>query len=213
MFELDFVKRGYSIKELNRRNKRRLLKISSYSMKGIRQRKNYTKYGKKSYHNIKEGLEQYAHENEINKIQRKYCENLKMQDNNIIKRGDIVYCSLEEVGEGSEQAGRRPAIVVQNDTGNKYSSTTIVVFLTSKNKTVLPTHVDLVCGRDYKLLQKSDYSKNIALCEQVRTISKSRIIHKLGTVTPTTMKKIDKALLISQGIDIDELVKEYKYKY
>lgn len=209
---VEFFNRGYSVKELNKRNKKRLLKISSVSNKGFTKKKNInTKKYRKNHYSTKEGLEQYRYEKEIQETQQRYCEHLKkMEEGNTIRRGDIVYCSLEEVGEGSEQAGKRPAIVVQNDTGNKYSSTTIVVFLTSKNKTKLPTHVDLVCGRDYRLTQRSCYSKNIALCEQVRTISKSRIIHKLGTVTPATMRKIDKALLISQGIDLDNLEK-YKY--
>jgi mRNA interferase MazF len=37
-----------------------------------------------------------------------------------IKRGDIYYADLNPV-VGSEQGDRRPVLIVQNDTGNKYS--------------------------------------------------------------------------------------------
>ena len=48
-----------------------------------------------------------------------------------ITRGDIFYANLDGT-VGSEQSGIRPVIVVQNDVGNKYSPTTIVVPLTKK---------------------------------------------------------------------------------
>lgn len=200
-----YFKRGYTVKELNKRSKKKITKPSKCKTKSFTKKK-YKDNCKSSY-NMRDRFDQYYVDTE-EFIETK--NEIKIEDDGVIRRGDIIYCSLENIGEGSEQAGKRPAIVVQNDTGNKFSSTTIVVFLTSKNKTKLPTHVDLICGQDYKLLQKSGYSKNIALCEQVRTISKSRIIHKLGTVRPTTMTKIDKALLISQGIDLTNLEK-YKY--
>ena len=45
---------------------------------------------------------------------------------NIIKRGDIFYADLSPV-IGSEQGGVRPVVIIQNDVGNKYSPTTIVL--------------------------------------------------------------------------------------
>jgi len=51
-----------------------------------------------------------------------------------IRRGDIFVTDLESVGEnvGSEQSSKRPAVIIQNDTGNEYSPTTIVAFILSK---------------------------------------------------------------------------------
>ena len=58
-----------------------------------------------------------------------------------IKRGEIYYADLSPV-VGSEQGGIRPVIILQNDTGNCYSPTTIVVAVTSKTtKNYLPTHI------------------------------------------------------------------------
>lgn len=58
-----------------------------------------------------------------------------------ILRGDILYAELG-AAVGSEQAGFRPVVVVQNDVGNRYSPTVVVAPLTSNiRKNILPTHV------------------------------------------------------------------------
>jgi mRNA interferase MazF len=46
-----------------------------------------------------------------------------------VKRGEIYWVEFDPV-KGSEQGGLRPALVVQNDVGNRYSPTTIVVAIT-----------------------------------------------------------------------------------
>ena len=50
-----------------------------------------------------------------------------------LKRGDIYFAELNPV-QGSEQGGMRPVLVVQNDVGNNYSPTTIVLPITSPAK-------------------------------------------------------------------------------
>lgn len=58
-----------------------------------------------------------------------------------IKRNDIYYAELDPV-VGSEQGGLRPVLILQNDTGNRHSPTTIVAAITSSpRKTNLPTHI------------------------------------------------------------------------
>ena len=60
-----------------------------------------------------------------------------------VKRGDIYYADLSPV-VGSEQGGVRPVLIVQNDTGNRYSPTVIVAAITSQTgKAKLPTHIEL----------------------------------------------------------------------
>ena len=60
-----------------------------------------------------------------------------------VKRGDIYYADLSPV-VGSEQGGVRPVLIIQNDTGNRYSPTVIAAAITSQTgKTRLPTHIDL----------------------------------------------------------------------
>lgn len=115
-------------------------------------------------------------------------------------RGDIYYCDLgKENIVGSEQRGTRPVLIIQNDIGNKFSTTVIVAMITTKDKNLLPTHVDLY---GYKNLQP----KCTVLLEQIRTVDKRRLREKVTIVSAEDMLKIDKAILISQGIDIDKLV-------
>ncbi len=57
-----------------------------------------------------------------------------------VKRGDIYYAVLNPV-IGSEQGGTRPVLILQNDTGNKFSPTVIVASITGSKKRILPTHV------------------------------------------------------------------------
>ena len=60
-----------------------------------------------------------------------------------IKRGDMYYADLSPV-IGSEQGGIRPVLIVQNDTGNKYSPTVIAAAITSQTgKNKLPTHIQI----------------------------------------------------------------------
>lgn len=107
-----------------------------------------------------------------------------------IKKGDIVYADLSPV-IGSEQGGTRPVIVIQNNTGNKYSTTLIVAPISSrKQKAIFPTHVSL----PFYYLPKDSY----VLLEQIRTIDKSRIDpYILGHADDQIMEKINKAIKIS----------------
>ena len=112
-----------------------------------------------------------------------------------VKRGDLFYADLSPV-VGSEQGGVRPVIVVQNDMGNKYSPTIIVVPVTSQlKKSKLPTHVAL-SGNKFGLSKNS-----VALLEQLRTIDKRRLRDKLGSFDKSIMLKIDAAIAISVGLD------------
>ena len=58
-----------------------------------------------------------------------------------MNRGEIYYAHLSPV-IGSEQGGYRPIVILQNNKGNKYSTTVIVAPISSKiTKNDLPTHV------------------------------------------------------------------------
>lgn len=58
-----------------------------------------------------------------------------------MKRGQIYYVRSNYREEGSEQRGGRPAVIVSNDKNNANSNTVEVVYMTTKPKTDLPTHV------------------------------------------------------------------------
>jgi mRNA interferase MazF len=111
-----------------------------------------------------------------------------------IKRGDIFYADLSPV-VGSEQGGVRPVLVVQNDVGNKYSPTVIVAAITSQiDKARLPTHVEVTA-------EKTGLERNsVILLEQVRTIDKQRLTHKIAHLEAEIMERVSAALEISLGL-------------
>ncbi len=116
-----------------------------------------------------------------------------------IKRGEIYYADLSPV-IGSEQGGIRPVLIIQNDIGNKYSPTVIAAAITSqRDKTKLPTHI-LVDADNCGLAKDS-----IVLLEQVRTIDKQRLKEKMGCLDINAMVKVDKALSVSFGLDVNSI--------
>ena len=107
----------------------------------------------------------------------------------MINRGDIYYADLSPV-VGSEQGGIRPVLVLQNNKGNRFSTTVIVAPISSKlTKNPIPTHVIIRCDS----LEK----KSVILLEQIRTIDKARIQEKLGSLNDYFMKKVNEAIKTS----------------
>ncbi len=112
----------------------------------------------------------------------------------LVHRGEIYYADLSPV-IGSEQGGVRPVLVVQNDVGNKYSPTIIVVAITSQiNKVKLPTHLEI--GASQFGLPKD----SVILMEQIRTIDKKRLREKIGKLGQEKMLEVDHCLKISVGL-------------
>lgn len=134
----------------------------------------------------------------------------KIEENNNmeIKRGDLFYAALDETYVGSEQTGVRPVVIVQNDIGNEYSPTVIVAPITSKvnSKAIIPTHV-YIKGYKNRLKQNS-----LILTEQIRAIDKTRLKYYIGVLDTGELRKVDKALIISLGIDLDKVKKEVLHR-
>jgi len=110
-------------------------------------------------------------------------------------RGMVVEVSLDPV-VGHEQRRSRPCIVVQNDVGNRFSSTTIIVPLTAATHIKSPSPI-------YVMVKKGDggtMKDSYALCDQIRTVDQQRFKALYGTLSPETMAQIDAALLISLGL-------------
>jgi mRNA interferase MazF len=117
-----------------------------------------------------------------------------------VKRGEIYWVSFDPV-KGSEQGGLRPALVVQNDVGNRYSPTTVVAAIT----TTLPPKpfpfVVIIEPEESGLPARSAVN-----CAQVATIQQSgiesrlqpahgqRSVQPIGRLTSAKMAEVDKAL-------------------
>lgn len=113
-----------------------------------------------------------------------------------IKRGDIYYADLRPV-VGSEQGGTRPVLIIQNDTGNRYSPTVIAAAITSRQgKKPLPTHVRL---EDSPRGLEQD---STILLEQVRTLDRTRLREYIGRADKATMEDVDQAIAVSFGLSM-----------
>lgn len=102
-----------------------------------------------------------------------------------VKRYDIVQADLSGSID-SEQGGVRPVLIIQNDVGNLHSSTTIVMPFSTKifKNPNQPTHTLIKKSAGTGLKKDS-----ILLGEQMRVISKRRIIKKIGSVTDIIERK------------------------
>ena len=112
-------------------------------------------------------------------------------------RGMVVLVDLEPV-KGHEQGRTRPCVVVQNDVGNRYSSTTVIVPLTDASHIKKPSPI-------YVPVKKGDggaTKDSFVLCDQIRTVDQSRFRSIYGTLAPETMAAVDQALMISLGLSI-----------
>ena len=110
------------------------------------------------------------------------------------KRGEVFLVSFDPV-LGAEIRKTRPALVLQNDIANRHSPLTIVSAITSQYEEPLyPTEVLLRAGEGGTKVD------SVALLNQIRSVDKRRLVRRLGSVSPETMHKVDRALQISLGL-------------
>lgn len=110
-----------------------------------------------------------------------------------VRRGDIWWLDWSP-GRGSEQRGQRPALVIQNDLGNRYSPTTIVSAVTTRGGDY--PFIVLVSAPESGLPR--DSFVNLA---QILTVDKSRLMRRSGRLDQQKMREVDSAIRISLGLD------------
>ena len=84
---------------------------------------------------------------------------------------------------GSEQAGKRPVVVVSNDWVNRHNHVYTVVPLTTQ-------------------INRLDLTRDaVALCAQTRSLDAVRILRKKGRLNKDTLERITKGVLVQIGIE------------
>ena len=123
-----------------------------------------------------------------------------------VKRGEIYWVEFDPV-KGSEQGGLRPALVVQNDIGNRYSPTTVVVAITRSLPPQSYPFVVVIESDESWLTERSAVN-----CAQIATIQQSgpgsrlrpprgeSIVHPVGQLTPDRLAEVDRALKYNLGL-------------
>ena len=117
-----------------------------------------------------------------------------MADRNI-KRGEVYYVDFS----GSEKYAKkdkRPVVILQNDTGNRFAPTTIIATCTTtkpdKDYPVIVYIPKNVCG-----LKEDTYVH----LEIILTIEKEELLEKVGELTVSIMSEVETALKISLGLE------------
>ena len=106
-------------------------------------------------------------------------------------RGAVAWVSLDPA-RGAEVPKTRPCVVVSRSEGNEVTPTVTVVPLSSVKKNATERLVQPIVRASESRLPK--HSR--ALCDQVRTLDKSRIRSTGGTVSPRAMRRIDQGLIL-----------------
>ena len=110
------------------------------------------------------------------------------------KRGEIYFVSFDPT-LGAEICKTRPALVLQNNIANRHSPITIVAAITSQlEEPLYPTEVFVPAG------EGGLRTNSVVLLNQVRTVDRLRLIQRLGSLKPKTMKRVNQALRISMGL-------------
>lgn len=118
---------------------------------------------------------------------------LSRHSSTVIKRGEIYWVDWSP-GRGSEQSGLRPALVIQNDIGNKYSSNTIVASITTAPVKVYPFVVPITA------LESGLPHDSIVDLASILTIDKARLRRKCGELNKAKMAEVDEAIKTSLGL-------------
>jgi len=109
------------------------------------------------------------------------------------KRGEIWSVNWNPA-RGSEQAGKRPALIIQNDVGNEKSPTTIVAAISSTVK-LFPMNVKIQPHESGLKLP------SIVKTSQILTISKDRLEKRLGQLDKLKIQVVNAAIKLSLDLE------------
>ena len=115
-----------------------------------------------------------------------------------MKRGDVFLADLHP-RSGSKQRGRRPVIVVSRDSFNQaagWQSVIVVPCSTSPHQRRRgPTAAFLPAGVG------GLEADSVALCHQITTLDRSKLIVLLGTLSPAEMTAVEEGILATVDLD------------
>ena len=110
-------------------------------------------------------------------------------------RGDVYEVNLDPT-VGAEIRKRRPALVIQNNTGNHYSPVTIIAPISSTKEITKPLPIMVFLKKGEGGVREDSYVD----CGQIRTVDKSRLIDKWGALSGSRMLEVERAIKISLDI-------------
>lgn len=109
------------------------------------------------------------------------------------RRGDVFWWYCPDHNRVHIQEGARPCVIVSNDLCNESSGVVTIVPFTTKVKKPYPQQVPVVF----------EGSISIALADQLTSVPKTELGHKIGKLTSWQMKQIDVAMMVQLGLYSD----------
>ncbi|HVC81031.1 MAG TPA: type II toxin-antitoxin system PemK/MazF family toxin [Chloroflexota bacterium] len=111
-------------------------------------------------------------------------------------RGEVYDARLDPT-EGSEQAGTRPVIIVSRNAINSSSSVILAVPCTTyRGRHLYPSHI-LLRAPEGGLAVDS-----VAMAEQVRALSKTRLLVRRGILHSAPLAMIERGLLVALDLPL-----------
>jgi mRNA interferase MazF len=107
------------------------------------------------------------------------------------RRGDLYWVNLDPV-VGTKMRKTRPAVIVSNDSCNRYGTRVVVLPITSNVQSLYPGEAMVeVKGK-----------RGRALGDQIRSIDKDRLKARIGRLTAEEMSRIDEALAVTLDLPV-----------
>lgn len=110
------------------------------------------------------------------------------------KRGEVWLVDLG-MPRGYEQAGERPAVVIQSDDLSQLSTVIVIPTTSAPRQVGQRGTVTLPPGKGVE-------EKSVALCYQIRAVDKYRLKKRLGELPPTTLLGIETTTAYVLGLAI-----------
>ena len=122
-----------------------------------------------------------------------------MTETEVFRRGDVVLANLPFATDPST-AKTRPAVIVQNDVGNRFSPNLLVVAISAQLPSrQYPTNLIVRRGSPDAAGTGLDHD-SVVQTEVILTIPKARVARRIGRFSAGAMQAVDQCLRVSLGL-------------